>query len=98
MSDRARWIASPRRFFPAIGEALGVDESTVRRDVSANAELTPENDKKINGGGSANAEVAPVDALAVIAADEAVCKQIEAEADKAIHSGSSLRCRRRAAL
>jgi hypothetical protein len=59
----------------AIGEVLGVDETTVRRD-SANAEPGRKNIKKTgdkSAGSSANAD--PLDVLAGLVADERLRKE-----------------------
>jgi len=64
-----------------ISEVLGVDEGTVRGDLRAeNSAPADESSNKINGRGAENS--VPVDALAVLAADEAVTKQMSAEARK----------------
>lgn len=72
----------------AIGEVLGVDESTIRDDKSnsGNPESSTGSTNKNNGRGrldSGNPECEPIDALAVLAADEAVQKQIKTETEKA---------------
>lgn len=60
----------------AIAEVLGVDERSVRRDIgaanAAQAEDDAETDQHFTDGGAANAAPGPIDAAAVLAADEKV--------------------------
>lgn len=65
-------------------EVLGVGEATVRRDTAPNGAADSQKPSGNNGSGAPNgAPTPPVDAVAILAADDAVQKQIEAEAEKA---------------